>query len=110
MRHLARTGEIRQVAREGKRIRTAHCDVRVIASLLHPGRVGIVVPKHGHRIVDRNRLRRRMSELVRTELLPHLGASDVLIRALPEAYGASFEALREDVRAIRARFSPAGAP
>jgi ribonuclease P protein component len=105
---LARAGEIRQVAREGKRIRTAHCDVRVNASLLHPGRVGIVVPKHGHRIVDRNRLRRRISELVRTELLKHVGGADVLIRALPEAYGATFEALRDEVRGLRRRFSAAG--
>lgn len=63
------------------------------------------MPKHGHRIVDRNRLRRRISELVRTELLAHIGTSDVLIRALPEAYDASFDALRTDVRTLKARFA-----
>jgi len=78
----------------------------VNASLLHSGRVGIVVPKHGHRIVDRNRLRRRLSELVRTELLAHIGRTDLLIRALPEAYRASFDALRDDVRTLRRRFAP----
>lgn len=66
------------------------------------------MPKHGHAIVDRNRLRRRLSELVRTELLAQLGATDVLLRALPTAYAASFAALREDVRAVRRRVgSPA---
>ena len=64
------------------------------------------MPKHGHRIVDRNRLRRRLSELVRTELLAHVGGTDLLIRALPEAYRASFDALREDVRTLRRRFAP----
>ena len=76
------------------------------ASLLHSGRVGIVVPKHGHEIVDRNRLRRRLSELVRTELLAHIGTTDVLIRALPAAYAATFDALRDDVRVLRRRFAP----
>lgn len=103
MRRLARAAEIRQIAREGKRIRTAHCDVRVGASLLLPGRAGIVVPKFGRNSVERNRVKRRLSELVRCELMPHLQHIDVLIRTRPEAYGASFDALRGDVLAIRKR-------
>ena len=35
-------------------------------------RVGIVVPRHQHSAVDRNRLKRRLRELVRLELLPAL--------------------------------------
>jgi ribonuclease P protein component len=66
------------------------------------------VPKHGHAIVDRNRLRRRLSELVRTELLAHLRQADVLFRATPAAYDASFDALREDVRTVRRRFEKDG--
>ena len=103
MRRLARAAEIRQIGREGKRIRTPHCDVRISASLLLSGRVGIVVPKFGRHSVDRNRVKRRLSELVRCELLPHLHHIDVLIRTRPEAYGASFDALRDDVMAIRKR-------
>ena len=44
-----------------------------------------MVPKHRHAIVARNRLKRRLREIVRTELLPRLdtgGVSvDVLVRA-----------------------------
>jgi ribonuclease P protein component len=104
---LARSAEIRQIAREGKRIRTAHCDVRVGASPLSLGRAGIIVPKFGRDSVKRNLVKRRLSELVRSDLLSALRRTDVLIRARPEAYGASFDALREDVRAIRQRI---GAP
>ena len=100
-----RAGEIRQVAREGKRIRTAHCDVRVNASLLHPGRVGIVVPRHGRAAVERNLVKRRLTELVRTELLRHVADADILIRALPAAYGATFEELKEDVLALQRRLA-----
>ena len=62
-----------------------------------------MVPKFGRHSVDRNRVKRRLSELVRCELLPHLHHIDVLIRTRPEAYGASFDALRDDVMAIRKR-------
>ena len=101
-----RSGEILQIAREGKRIRTAHCDVRVNASLPRPGRVGIVVPKFGRTSVARNTVKRRLGEIVRRELLQHLGDTDVLIRARPEAYRATFDELRDDVRVILKRFAP----
>ena len=61
-----------------------HLDVRVLASPLAFPRVGIVVPRHKHSAVDRNRLKRRLRELVRLELLPVLRAAsalDVAIRA-----------------------------
>jgi ribonuclease P protein component len=70
--------------------------------LLHP-RVGIVVPKHRHKIVDRNRVKRRLRELVRTQLLPNLGRTDLLIRAKPEAYDSSFRQLAEDLGSIGQR-------
>jgi ribonuclease P protein component len=64
-----------------------------------------VVPKHGRSSVERNRLRRRLSEIVRRSLLPHLLAMDVLIRTRREAYDASFAELEEDVEAVRRRLS-----
>jgi len=73
------------------------------ASPVRAGRVGIVVPMYGRNAVARNRLKRRLRELVRVELLATLGASDVLIRARPDAYRAAFLALRDDIRAIERR-------
>jgi RNase P protein component len=43
-----------------------------MSSALPHARVGFVVPKYGHSSVDRNRLKRRLRELVRTRLLPAL--------------------------------------
>ena len=83
--------------REGKRIRTEHLEVRALASLLPHPRVGIVVPKHKHTAVERNRLKRRLRELVRTRLLGTLPAMDVVIRTLPDAYAAPFEALERQI-------------
>lgn len=64
--------------------------------LAHP-RVGIVVPKRGRTTVDRNRLKRRLRELIRVELLPDIASMDMVVRARDEAYGASFADLRAQV-------------
>jgi ribonuclease P protein component len=80
-----------------------HLDVRAIASLFEFSRIGIIVPRHQHSAVDRNRLKRRLRELARTVLLPALRdrpATDLAIRARREAYSAEFAGLREDIVAI----------
>ena len=60
----------------------------------HP-RVGVIVPRYKHSAVDRNRLKRRLREIIRTALLPTLDLQvDVVVRALPHAYDAAFETLR----------------
>ena len=103
---LTRSTDVQTVIHEGKRIRTVHLDVRVIASPLEFPRVGIVVPRHRRSAVDRNRLKRRLREMVRIELLPALRerpAVDLAIRARREAYGADVERLRADVIVIRSR-------
>jgi ribonuclease P protein component len=99
------------VRREGKRIRTEHLEVRALASLLPHPRVGIVVPKHKHTAVERNLLKRRLRELVRTRLLRSLPAMDVVIRAFPDAYGASFDTLARELEraAERTRRLPGAA-
>ena len=81
-------------------MQTERLEARASASLfLHP-RVGIVVPKHRHKVVDRNKVKRRLRELVRTTLLPDLGRVDLLIRAKPEAYDSTFGELNADVAQI----------
>jgi len=51
--------------------------------------------------VERNKLKRRMREVGRTEVLPRLMKAglglDVLIRARREAYEAEFGALKEEL-------------
>ena len=88
------------MGREGKRIRTTHLEVRAVASLLHHPRVGLVVPKHKQTSVDRNRLKRRLREITRLELLPCLGSVDLVIRARAEAYAAPFAELRAELRTV----------
>jgi ribonuclease P protein component len=98
---LTRETDLEVVRRAGKRIQTERLEARASASLLPHPRVGIVVPKHRRRIVERNRVKRRLRELVRTSLLPNLDRRiDLLIRAKPEAYNATFQDLAADVGSI----------
>ena len=82
-------------------MQTECLEARVSASLSLSPRVGIVVPKHGQNIVDRNRTKRRLREIARVQLLPKVANLDVLIRAKPKAYTASFDQLAIQVQAIR---------
>lgn len=90
--------------REGRRKRTSHLDVFFTPNPSFGPRFGLVVPKHRRRVVDRNRLRRRLRELGRVELLPPLEAQslamDVLIRARAEAYLAPFGVLQAEMREV----------
>jgi len=77
-------------------------DVRTMASLHAFPRVGFVVPKYKHTGVDRNRLKRRLRELIRLDVLPELPPMDLVIRVLPVAYTRNFETLRAEVlQAVR---------
>lgn len=123
---MARASEIELVKRTGKRVKTGVLDVRVAASPSSRTQVGVIVPKYKRTIVERNKLRRRLRELVRVRLLPVLERSDVapsaersteehataqtaqtaravLIRALPTAYSATFDGLARDVDTVVAR-------
>lgn len=77
-------------------------DVRATASLSALARVGFVVPRYKHSAVDRNRLKRRLRELVRMLVLADLPPLDVVVRVLPIAYSRSFDALRAELlQAVR---------
>ena len=59
------------------------------------------MPKHHRRVVDRNRIKRRLREVCRRELLPLMRDKDLrldlLIRARREAYEASYRQLRREL-------------
>lgn len=99
---IRRTREIRALHHRGTRRRTPALDVY----MLDPSgrgeggrrpRVGWVVPKLGHGIVERNRLKRRLREIARRRVLRRLRqagcAADVLVRARREGYRATYEEL-----------------
>ncbi|MFW6088129.1 MAG: ribonuclease P protein component [Gemmatimonadota bacterium] len=100
---LRRSSEIRAILRSGRRRRCGSLDIYLRpASTGRPPRIGVVVPRHGRTIVERNRLRRRLRELLRTGWLAEErerdAPRDLLVRASAGAYARSFAELRCDLR------------
>lgn len=66
-------------------------------------RVAVVVPKYNRNSVARNKVKRRLRELVRRELLPTLAPVDVVVRAIPSSYRATFEAMQTSMQDLARR-------
>ena len=81
-------------------MRTEYVEVRALASPLAHPRVGLIVPRHRQTAVNRNRLKRRLREIIRVHWLRRVPPLDVVVRVRPVAYRASFEALESDLRAL----------
>ena len=100
-RRITRGRELRSLFQRGKRSRTAHLDVFDSPSPVAHPRAGIVVPRHKHSAVERNRLKRRLREILRQSVLPRLDAAglplDVVVRARREAYDAGFAELQRQL-------------
>ena len=98
---ITRTRDIRAILRRGVRKKTSRLDVFFLSSTAGRSRVGVVVPKHQRHVVDRNRVKRRLRELSRRELLPRLREEgvhlDLLIKARREAYEASYRQLQREL-------------
>ena len=76
-------------------------DVFDSASPVAYPRVGIIVPKHRRNSVERNKLKRRIREVLRLEVLPrlmeHEAHVDLLVRARREAYNATYDQLHDEL-------------
>jgi ribonuclease P protein component len=79
-------------------------DVFFAASPASHSRLGLIVPKHGHRIVERNLVKRRLREIGRRTALPMLESAgaqvDLLLRARRTAYGVGYSELEVDVTSV----------
>ena len=63
------------------------------------------MPRFKHSAVDRNRLKRRLREISRLDVLPALSSVDVVVRARPEAYAVTYDALRAELQRVIARLA-----
>jgi ribonuclease P protein component len=61
------------------------------------------VPRHGQSAVDRNRLKRRLREIIRQDVLPSNRGLDIIVRAAPGASVVPFTDLRTEVTALIGR-------
>ena len=89
--------------RSGQRVRARLFDVKRLDSSLGHIRVAILVPKYGFDAIRRNKLKRRLRELVRQRVLLQSVSCDLLVRARREAYDAPFDLLRDEIEQLAAQ-------
>jgi len=94
---LTRGSELTACWEAGRRRRTQHLDLAWRHNSSGHARTGIIVPLYQSSAVSRNRLRRRLKEILRRELLQRLPPIDLVIRARRSAYAASFAVLRAEL-------------
>ena len=98
---IRRSNEIQEILQQGKRESTRNLEIFFACPKVSFSRFGVIVPKHGQRIVDRNRLKRRLREIGRRRVIPRLSSQgregDMLIRARRSAYRASFAELEREI-------------
>jgi len=78
-------------------MRTPHFDLAWRPSPAGHARTAIVVPRYQFTAVARNRLRRRVREILRRHPLTSLPTVDLVVRAKRSAYAAPFAALRAEL-------------
>ncbi|MFQ5889000.1 MAG: ribonuclease P protein component [Gemmatimonadota bacterium] len=109
---IRRDLQIRSLVRRGKRRQCGPFDLYVAGSAGGRPRVGLVVPTFGRSKAERNRLKRVLRELLRREWLAAAWrvplCVDLLLRARPAAYEASFAELRAALLACMPRDHPSG--
>ena len=94
---LPRGIDLTQCWESGRRVRLRHLDIAWRPNTKGHARIGIVVPRFERTAVDRNRLRRRVREILRRDLLSRLPSVDLVIRAKRAAYAARFAVLRTEL-------------
>jgi ribonuclease P protein component len=94
---ITRGSELTSCWEAGSRRRTRHLDLVWRHNTAGHARLGLIVPLHQSSAVARNRLRRRLREILRRDLLRLLPAIDLVIRAKRSAYTASFAVLRAEL-------------
>ena len=100
-RRVRRSAEIRAIVTEGRRFEGPSLNLHLALGPdpAAPARGTVVVPRFGRNAVDRNRLKRRVREIVRLHLLdaPELVGGAFVIRTRPSAYERRFEELRSEL-------------
>src|SRR5258706_9765230 len=97
---LTRGSDLTSCWEAGRRRRTPHLDLAWRPNPAGHARTGIIVPRFQSSAVARNRLRRRLREILRRDVLPQLPPIDLVIRAKRAAYAAPFAALRAELRDV----------
>lgn len=102
---IRRANEIEQVIKRGHRYQDDLLRIHVLPQdRFSPSRAVFIVPRFGRTVVLRNRLKRRLQELLRS--FSRLSRGYLLVvRVVPETYDADFQELKRHFNALVARIT-----
>ncbi len=89
--------EVRAVMRKGRRVRARELEFFWRPNDLGHPRVGLVVPRHNATAVARNRLRRRLREILRRRIVTRMPPVDLVLKTRAHAYQSRFGELASDL-------------
>lgn len=96
---LARGADLRACWDAGRRRQLPHLELAWRANETGHARLGVIVPRFHYTAVARNRLRRRLREVLRRGPWTSIPAVDLVVRAKRSAYGVPPAALRAELTA-----------
>jgi ribonuclease P protein component len=105
---LTKRRDIERVREEGRALHATEFIARLSSSPFAYLRVGVVVPRYGHSAVERNRLKRRLREIIRQDLLNAPVRGDLVIWVRPAAYAVTFGHLQLALGRLRDRMAGQG--
>ena len=97
---LLRSGDFDRTLRSGRRAASEYLALFVSDNEVGRPRVGLAVSRKLGNAVVRNRIKRRLRELVRPLLARAKGGRDVVIVARPRAIDAEFARLRQEIEML----------
>jgi ribonuclease P protein component len=93
--YLTRTEDFSRIYRQGKHVGSGLIGIKVCTNALPVARCGFVVSRRVGNAIVRNRVKRRLREIVRR--LPLKTGMDIVFSARPRAAIAGFETLKLDI-------------
>ena len=98
---LTNRTDFESVKKEGKWIRGDSFDLIAAANRYERMRLGIIVPLYSHSVAERNRLKRRVREVMRRLVLPRAaGSYDIVVKARRSAYALDYGGIREVITCL----------
>lgn len=100
---LTRGPDIARVRTRGAKLRGDLLELRISRTADEGARIGIIVPRHKRTAVERNKVKRRLREMLRHIRVATPLQGEAIVVAGPRAYGASFETLRDELISLWTR-------